>query len=127
MRRGSAAQNRTIALSHCTATNTAASLSITNESLIAGAVCISLLATRPGELILEEAEALSENVTVCLPAHLGLEWRRKHLTFEEFVTEDDRRARDEDHERHPHQNSGMVVEKARRNGSDLHEVDQLCE
>src|SRR5215471_18150517 len=61
MSRGSAAQNRKIALSHCTATNTAASLSITNESLIAGAVCMSLLATRPANLLEAVQQRLDGN------------------------------------------------------------------
>ena len=49
VRRRSAAQNSASALSHCTATYTAASLSCMIESRIAEPVCISLLATRPAK------------------------------------------------------------------------------
>jgi hypothetical protein len=77
------------------------------------------------ELVLEEAKALPQHVTVRLPTHAGLEGRRKHLILEEFVNEDDRRARNEYHERHPYKQSGVIAEKARSCRCALHEVDQL--
>ena len=60
MRRGSALQNSTIALSHWTATNTVASLKVMNESRMAGAVCISLW--RPGRKIRLEKPRLCRSM-----------------------------------------------------------------
>src|SRR5215469_2759130 len=60
-----------------------------------------------------------------LPAHAGLERRRKDLILEKLVNEDDRRPRDEYHERHPHKQSGMIGKETRRGCGAFHEVDQL--
>jgi hypothetical protein len=49
VRRRSVNAKSASALTHCTATNTTASLSCRSESRIAEAVCISLLATRPAK------------------------------------------------------------------------------
>src|SRR5215472_8979984 len=105
VRRISAAQNNANALNHCTVTNTTASLNIKNESRIAGAVCISLLATRP--------------------AHAGLKWRREHLVLDDVINENDHWSRNQHHHRHQEKQAEVITEKARRRCGSLHKIYEL--
>src|SRR5215469_6601548 len=127
VRRRSAAQNSASALSHCTATYTAASLRCMIESRIAEPVCISLLATRPGKVVLEKAEALAQHVAMRLPAHARLELGRHYLALGELVADEKNRPRNQHHKRHPQQEARVIGKERRRVADPLEQVDEISD
>ncbi len=84
------------------------------------------LGDAPGEIVLEEAEALLEHVAVVLPAdqvgHAGVD----ALVHQHVVQGVEQRAQDQRHHRHPDQFVGVHAEELRA-GRALGEIDDAAE
>ena len=78
-----------------------------------------------GEVVLEEAEALAQQVAVCLPAHARLKGRRDHLALQQLVDEYEERPADEHQRAHGDEYGRVVGEEVRRRLGELQHVDQV--